>query len=156
MSTPNEVKKEASTPKLVPNRVKQAEFARNAHRATPEQSAKLEDVLNPTYWAHVAAKFAVGDTIEVFPEGGAWYAQLLVVGCSKLHAKVAVISMIKLRAAEKAPKDKPAFAIEFKGPQRKWSVIRTADKSYVKEGLDSKEDAAVWLKDNEADLLGLA
>lgn len=157
MSTPAETKKEVNTPKLVSNRIKPAEFARNKHRATPEQSASLRDILNPAYWAHTAAKFAVGDLIEVFPEGGAWYAQLLVVGCSKLHAKVAVLSMTKLaNEGGKSSEDKAAFTVEFKGPQRKWSVIRVADKAYVKEGFDSKEEAAKWLANNEAELLNLA
>ena len=156
MSTPEAVKKEVATPKLVPNRRKLAEYARRVHRVYPEQSAELKDLLDPGYWAHVAAEFTNGDMIEALPEGGAWYAQLIVVGCSKQHARVAVVSMTKLRSAEEAPKDKPAFTAEFKGPQRKWSVIRTSDKSYVKEGLDSKEEALKWLEDNEADLLGLA
>lgn len=161
MSAPTtEVKKIAATPKLVPNRIKGAEYARNVHRATPEASTELKDVLDPAYWSHVAAKFALHDVIEVIPEGAAWYAQLLVVGCSKQHAKVVVLLAQKLRqgneAAPKADDPKPKFVVEFKGPQRKWSVIRSADKSYVKEGFDGKEDAVKWLADNEADLLGLA
>lgn len=156
MSTPAS-KPEVKSPKLVPNRLKGAEFARNAHRATPEGSTQLKDVLDPAYWSHVAAKFAVYDIIEVIPDGGAWYAQLLITACSKQHAKVSVLNMTKLRETPVVePKgEAPKFVVEFKGPQRKWSVIRTSDKAYVKEGFDSKEDAAAWLVENEADLLGL-
>lgn len=157
MSTP-EVKPEVKTPKLIPQRIKGAEYARNTHRAYPEATAQLKDVLDPSYWSHVAAKFALYDVVEVIPDGGAWYAQLLVTGCSKQHAKMSVLLAQKLRV-EEAPKQedapKPKFVVEFKGPQRKWSVIRTSDKAYVKEGFDSKEDAAKWLSENEADLLGL-
>lgn len=158
MSTPTpEVKKVATAPKLVPGRIKGAEYARNVHRATPEASTQIKDVLDPAYWSHVAAKFALYDVIEVIPDGGAWYAQLLIVGCSKQHAKVSPLIVQKLHQDQKEaePKEPSKFVIEFKGPQRKWSVIRVADKEYIKEGFDNKEAAAAWLADNEADLLAL-
>jgi hypothetical protein len=159
--TPAPTTKPVAAPKLGVGRIKGAEYARNVHRVTPEATNQLKDVLNPAYWAHVAAKLALYDEIEVIPEGGAWYAKLLVVGCSKLHAKVAVLLVKQLqeKASDKPVGDegsggeKPAFSVAFKGPQRKWSVIRTSDNAYVKEGFDNKEDAAKWLEDNEADLL---
>jgi hypothetical protein len=154
MSTPTAAKN-VTSPRITQNRVKGAEFARNIHRATPEASTQFKDVLEPAYWAHVAQKFALYDVIEVIPEGGAWYAQLLVVGCSKLHAKTQTLLFTKLSEV-KEPEDKAAFRVEFKGPQRKWAVIRASDKAYVQEGLDSKEDAAKWLEANEADLSALA
>lgn len=164
MTTPTTpAKKVATTPKLVQGRIKGAEYARNIHRATPEASTELKDVLSPAYWSHVAAKFALHDIIEVIPDGGAWYAQLLIVGCSKQHAKVVVLLAQKLNQGDKKQEDpkkdstptQPAFVVEFKGPQRKWSIIRSADKEYIKEGFDNKEAAAAWLAENEADLLAL-
>jgi hypothetical protein len=155
MSTPNAAKN-VTSPRITQNRVKAAEFARNIHRATPEASTQFKDVLDPAYWAHVAKGVALYDTIEVVPDGGAWYAQLLVVGCSKLHVKVQTLIFVKLNGKDEKPATDAPFAIEFKGPQRKWSVIRVSDKSYAKEGFDSKEDAAKWLAENEADLTDLA
>ena len=154
MSTPIPAKS-VTSPRITQSRVKEASFARNAHRATPEASTQIKDVLDPAYWAHVAKGFALYDIIEVVPEGGAWYAQLLVVGCSKLHAKTRTLMFVKLGEGQKDKEPNTAFVVEFKGPQRKWSVIRVSDKSYAKEGFDSKEDAAKWLEDNEADLSAL-
>lgn len=153
MPTPTDSVK---APSIVQGRVRPAEFVRNVHRATPEASTQFKDVLESSYWAHVAKGFALHDKIEVIPEGSAWYAQLLVVGCSKLHAKVQTLYFVKLTQESKEKKDESKFSVEFKGPQRKWSVIRASDKSYAKEGFDNKEDAQKWLEDNEADLLGLA
>lgn len=160
MSNPTpaaEQKKVVTTPKLIANRLKGAEFARIVHRATPEASVKFDDMLAPSYWSHVAAKVSLHDIIEVIPEGGAFYAELLVVGCSKQHVKVVVLTVKKLAPESEGNKvDEmipPKFTIEFKGPQRRFSVIRAVDKTYVKDGFDNREDAAAWLSKNEADLL---
>ena len=143
--------------KLIGDRVKSAEYARQIHRVTPEAGTTLADVLTPEYWVHVAAKFIVGDKVEVFPEGGAWYAEAVVVACSRIHVKLALLLHKEIHAVEKtSPKvelKKAPFEIAFKGPQRKWSVVRTKDSTYVREGFDDKDGATKWLSDNQKDLM---
>jgi len=139
--------------KMLSERVKQADYARNVFRVNPEQGTPIEELLDPGYWVHVAAKFRAGDKIEVFPDGGEYYAELLVVSCSRIHAKLVPLVVKALAPAAKPAKDPVApFKIEHKGSIHKWSVIRVADKEYIKDGFDSREDAAAWLKDNEAEL----
>lgn len=138
-----------------------ADYVRRIHRATPPEGTTLEDVKDPAFWGHVAEKMTQYDRIEVIPQGGAWFAELLVVNCSKVHAKVAVLSFTKL-SGDTTAKDKKEgendnkdelFDIQFKGPQRKWSVLRKADKAVLKEEFTSKDDAAAWLVANRANLL---
>lgn len=144
--------------KLNPGEHAYAEFARQVHRVTPVEGTKLEELREPEYWSHVAGKMHQHDRIEVLPQGGAFFAELLVISCSKVHVKVAVLNYVGLSAPAKA-KEKEAptadevFDLQFKGPQRKWSIIRKSDKAVVKENFESKDDAAAWLSSNKANLL---
>jgi hypothetical protein len=140
-------------PKIISDRVKLGEYARNTHRVTPEQGATVDDMLEPGYWVHVASKFRVGDIVEVFPEGGAWFTTFLVVSQSNVHLKLVVLTSVRLSEEQKAAaKNDAPYKIEHKGSIHKWSVIRASDKSYVKDGFDTKEEASAWLAENEADL----
>lgn len=146
--------------KLNPGDHAYAEFARQVHRVTPVEGTKLEELREPEYWSHVAGKMHQHDRIEVLPQGGEWFAELLVISCSKVHVKVAVLNSVRLTAPkgkEDAGKDNPpadeVFDLQFKGPQRKWSIIRKSDKAVVKENFESKDDAAAWLSSNKANLL---
>lgn len=142
--------------KLISDRFRGADYVRQLMRATPEVGTPIEEVLKPEYWAHVAQKAKVGDIIEILPEDGAWFVQALVVACSKIHLKLHVISktVINEAKAEKKDdkKDEP-FRIEFKGPQRKWAIIRSKDATYVKDGFDDRAAADKWLEDNQKDLM---
>lgn len=142
--------------KIIASRVTAAEYARQCHRVTPEAGSKLSDMLVPSYWAHVAAKLHEGDFVEILPEDKAWYAQGIVMSCSQVHARIEVL-VSKVLAEEAKPevaaKDEP-FEITFKGPSRKWSILRVEDKAVVKEQFDSKKDANAWLEANRTELVG--
>lgn len=141
--------------KLIPENFQAADYSRNVFRVKAAETDTIEDVLAPDYWTHVAPKARVGDKLEIFPEGGAWYVEAIIASTSNIHLKL--IATVKVQINEvpkKKEKEDPKapFTVEFKGPQRKWSVIRSKDKSYVKEGFDDKTTAEEWLKDNEKDL----
>lgn len=142
--------------KLTADRIKGAEFARNIFRVVVPHGVKYEEILQPIFWAHVASQFAGGDKIEARAENGAWYAELLVLDSSRLHAKVGVLNHVVFdetvdEATEPEAEVSP-FSAEFKGPQRLWALIRRKDKEVVKEKFSSKEEANSWLSKNIASL----
>lgn len=137
--------------KLNPSEYVLAQYARQVHAVTPPEGTTLEEMLDPAYWGHVSARFHQYDRIEVVPQGGAFYAELLVTNCSLVHAKVAVLHVKELQPLVKEEADKD-FSIEFKGPNRKWSVLRAGDKAIVKDVFTSKEEARAWLTANRKDL----
>lgn len=133
-----------------------AEYIRRIFRASPPAGTTVDDILEPAYWVHIAAKLKPdgGDIIEVLPEDKAFYAELLVLSASKIHAKVVPIVAVKLASAvsKKSEPTPKGFEISFKGPQRKWSIIRKADKVVVQEKFQNKVDAEIWLEKNLPDL----
>lgn len=141
--------------KLITDRMRGADYVRQALRATPEAGTTIDEVLKPEFWVHVAPKAKVGDILEIFPEDGNWFIEALVVAQSNVHLKLHVLKkevineVVAVKKEDK--KEVPPFRVEFKGPQRKWSVIRK-DGTYVKEQFDDRSAAEKWLEDNQKDL----
>lgn len=139
--------------KVTADRVTLAEHSRQIHRIKPEVGTNLKDMLVSEYWAHVAAKFHTGDKLEIFAEDGSWYAELLVVSCSRIHAKVLVLleKQIDVQVPTKQKSVEP-FYHAYRGASAKHSVLRTSDKAVVKEGFESREAAIGWLAEHQDEL----
>lgn len=139
------------TQKIHPSRFKPADTARNIWVIVPEAAVKYEDILDPTYWAHIAARLRPMDRIEVFAEDGSYWAELLVISAVRLSAKV-----IELRKQELSPSDASAgandFVVQWKGPHHKHAVVRLKDKQALQTGFETKEDAMAWLASNSKSL----
>jgi hypothetical protein len=120
------------------------------HRITPEVGVPLEAMLSPKYWAHISAKFTIGDIIEVYPPDGAYYGELLVQDRGHLFAKVAVIryvdlAEVKVKVGDTDNSVLAGFSVDWKGPLRKFEVTRLADKASLKSGMQTRGEAEAWL-----------
>lgn len=148
---------------LAMGRFKTAEHFNNTWSAALSGEQSLEDALKPEFWAHVARFFRIGDLVRLLPEVGDYYAMLIVVGTGKTWAKVKLIHYVPLAAtAEGYEEDEAAeeagaagsavldhgHVVEWKGPHRKYSVIRKSDGEYLKEGFTERKDAEQWLRDH--------
>jgi hypothetical protein len=150
---------------LTQNRLTQADFARVIFAVTPEYGTKIEDVLKPEYWAHVASKLKPRCRIEVLAEDNSYFAELLVITCGKTFASVTVLRYIDLSG--KVPKPETAsdktegldefntadHYVDYVTGQSRGRVIQRSSKNVVKEGFASKKDAAVWMRAHEAELV---
>jgi hypothetical protein len=128
-----------------------AEFARQIFRAVPPAGTKIEEMLNPAYWAHVAKKFNPHDMIEVVPADGAFYARLIVLSVGHLSMKVQALECVVLVANPKVEKaDAIAqFEVNWGGPNAKWRVLRKSDGAAVTtESFQTQGDAQEWINKN--------
>lgn len=140
---------------LTPERIKQAEFARNVFAISPEQNVKLEDMLAPAFWSHVAAKLHPSDRIEVIAEDGSYFAEFYVVSCGRNWAKVSLLRMHELTedTPEIAKNASSEYEVQWAGGQEKARIVRLADKQVIQSGFPSKKEAADWLLKYEAQLM---
>lgn len=143
---------------LAPNRLALAEYKRNIHRVTVDAGTKFSEVLTPEFWVHAAKGLRKGDKIEIVAADNAYYGELLVLSTQDKGALVRQISYINFDekavvAASKPEVKKPDFVVQYKGSSAKYCVLRTADNELIKQGCDTKEQAAEWLEQYE---LGLA
>ena len=147
--------------RLLPTRIKQAEYARNEFQITPEIGTSIEDVLAPEYWAHAAFQIKAHDRIEVRTEDAAWYAELYVLKAERLPGSVFTASVRLIRfvdltddaelkrimapavelAAAPVPEATGEYEIQWKGPAKKFCIIRRSDKTVMRDGIASREEA---------------
>lgn len=132
-------------PLLRESRVKLAEYARQRHHVVPEEGTKFEDLQKEEYWAAVAYMFKPCDIIEVHAEDGSYYAELYIRACGRNWAKVAVLNKTALEPVE-AKVTRPEFETAWKGPARKFGVVRVSDGEIIKDGFDTREQAADYIK----------
>lgn len=132
---------------LDPSRFSQLEFVNSNWVVTVEQNVTLEDVLKPPFFSNVAAQMHPYDHIRVRIDSGEWYAELLVTSCGRGWAKTVVLyehSLVSIDASQEGG-DLDQYKAEWKGPHRKWTVIRK-DGEIVKEGCADKEEAHSWIR----------
>lgn len=140
--------------KLHASRFKSAELVRLVHDIVPEAGTPFEDILKPEYWAHVAQSLRPWARIEVRAEDGSYFAELLVVNCGRLWAKVAVLRKVDLgdMASEAVPANPdPSFSVMWRGPHAKHAVMRlgkAGGKEVLREGFETKDEAATWMADH--------
>lgn len=138
--------------KLPSSRFKLADYKRNEFRVSPEHGTTLEDIQKPEFWSHVAAHLAPFDTIEVIPEDGSFYAELLVITSGKQFATLKLLRHVELdgNSAKAAKDDTPAlhpdYRVEWAGVGEKHRVVR-ADGEVMEKGFQKKTDAEAWLQD---------
>lgn len=131
---------------ILANRFKSADYVRQSYHVTPRLEDTPEALLDPKYWVHVSSKLKAGDRIEVLPETREWYAEAIVIDSGTWGAKLAyVLGPVKLanEATVDAPED---YDVKWAGPNVKFRVIRKSDNRVLKDGCQTKEEAASWIK----------
>jgi hypothetical protein len=136
-----------SIPQLHPSRFALAEHKRNVYFVTPPEATTLDDVLQPVFWSHVAARLRPTDRVEVHAEDGSWFAELAVRDAGHLHAKLVPLRVFEFDAIE--PQASSAdHEVCWKGPHHRWAVMRLSDRQLVKSECASREEAQMWLAGN--------
>lgn len=120
--------------------MQQAEFARTVWDATPPAGTTLDDMMDPAYWVHVAAKLKPWDRIEVRAEDGTWYAELVVRMATRTAAVVAQVHYVQLGAPATVAKADDIYEVEFK-PAQRWRVRRLSDGIVMSSDHATREEA---------------
>lgn len=138
-----------------PQRMQSAEHQRRDWVCTAEEGTTVDDILDPGYWAHIASQLTIYDHIEVRIDSGEFVLELLVKDCKRNWAQVVLLHHHDLAGDTKtatAPSDE--FEPVFKGPLRKWCVIRKSDSAALQEKLENKAQALEWISSYERTILG--
>lgn len=135
------------TGKLATKRMKLAEQVRNVWTIVPEYGVPYEAIVkDPAFLSHVSSQLRPFDRIEVLPEDGSYFAELLVRSAGRQFAVLAELRKVDL-APVKMDND-ARFQVTYQGAHSKHVVIRIRDRSVLKDGFDTAEDAHAWLATN--------
>lgn len=127
---------------LGPGRMKLAGYERQEWVVNAPAEHTETDITNPEYFAIVAAQMRPYDRVEIRAEDGTWIIEGIVIGCDRNWAKVHILAKHKLTGVDEAMGDlKSPYRVEFKGPQKKWCIIRNSDNAFIRESIGTKDDA---------------
>jgi len=119
----------------------QTEFSRMSWTITLDVGQKMSKLDDPNYWANIALKLRPTHQIYVFSNDGTEYAEYVVLQCSRLYAKVGQVNYKNFdEVADNLEDEACEYHVVWKGPNRKFEVIRKADDSAVSSGHESRED----------------
>lgn len=140
--------------KVLGHQLREANGARICHFLTVPFETELKDLLEPSTWMHIAKdRLHKHDRIEVAVEGGAWFADLMVIEVGDKYAKVIVRGFVDM-AVEAAAIQTPAedFYVKFgmDTPNSQYRVFRTKDNQIMKSGFASQQLAHDWIKEYQA------
>ena len=131
-------------PIIAPNRVGLAEHQRNHWVATAENAEHTKDFLDPGFWSNVAKDFRQYDIVEVRVDDGTYWGEFLVMSCDRTWAKLHPLREVRLQAAPASPISN-LCKVDWKGPHRKFAVIKIADGSVLHDGEQERAGAERWL-----------
>jgi len=126
-----------------------AEYERMIWGAYPAPGVQPDDLLKPSYWANVGAQMQPYHKIEVRPEDGSYYGELLVLSCGPGFAQVQTLFIIELGDQYHEKVTIGPYLINYGGPVQKWRVIRASDNHVMSQGFSNKGQALRWATDNQ-------
>lgn len=131
--------------RLLPAQLVDAESVRRDVIVRPERGTDIEEMLAPEYWAHVAKGLHPLDRIEVRPDGGQWWAEMLVHVVEPFSATIEVLKVIRFGERGGKPIAAPV-GYEFRNRGvNGWCVVRLSDNTILREKEGSIEAAEAWL-----------
>lgn len=142
--------KKKESPVLMPSRFALAEFRRHDWVADVESGRTVEDILQPSYWTHIAPQLQPYDHIEARAEDGKWIAFLIVLFSENNYAQVIVDRVLKIEANADTTSPSAKYKVDWKGPHYKYVVIRVSDDQMLHSGCKTRDEASSWLKNHEA------
>jgi hypothetical protein len=143
-------------PKISDSKFKASHYVQKNFIATPDYGVTLAQVMEESYWGHVARELKSGYTIEVMPEGLPYYAKLIVIHSDeKTRAVVKLLQYVDLVNEAPAPVaaeivKEVALGSKFKAERngRWFRVIRVSDQTVMKSGCSTMAEAEAWALEN--------
>ena len=142
------VKEERKVEQINPVRMEEAQFTQTIYFAKAHANTRPTDLLEPAYWAHVAAKLKPWSEIKVVADDGSWWAHYIVLEAGRTWARVHMLMTTSLTSADVSASQAAAMApyeVCYRGEHMKWSVVRKADHEVVHEGEGTQGGAIDWL-----------
>lgn len=137
-------------PVILPHNIQGGEFIRNIWAVSVPNETERDDLENPKFWEPIAGKVRIGDHLEVMPEDGAWYALLIVRNKEGATIKTGGLLYREFDdAAIPSAKIGADLIVKWRGPVRKFGVVRDSDGAVLKENFTTKGEAFAWASEHD-------
>lgn len=137
-----------------PNRMSVYEFKNKTYKVDIPTGHILSQLLEPSYWAHVAHKLQTGDEIIAVSEDNLYRAHFYVLDKGVAWASVYCLKFDELTKAFDMPAEADTnYVIEFSGNFHKWRIRRRSPEAVMVSQLPTRDKAVEWLKNYQQTLL---
>jgi len=133
---------------IMPARMPLAESQRVTYFATVEPGVTRKDLLEPSFWKHVANKLRSTYLIEVTTDDFQYYGKYMVIDAGHNWAVVEELEFKELGSHKKIESEnqEKLYKVVQRGPHLKWCVVRLKDNETIKDRM-GKEEAERFLKE---------
>jgi len=128
--------------------MKQIEHARREMFADIPAGTRIEEILQPTYWAHYTRELKPLDVIEAFCEDGSWEASFRVMFVGTVEVKLSLRWKAEHQPIQVDEAESDIYQTKWRGPKCKWSVVRKDDGKVIADGLFPKAEALNYMKNH--------
>ena len=126
--------------------LKPAETVRNVYQINIPAGTTPEELLEPTFWSHVAAKLRAGDRIEVVTGDAAWFAELRVMEVGRAGSFGARVAFTTSPVALSNEHVLPVLNdFEARPSGAGWQVFKVGSTEPVKTDLPDQISAQKWI-----------
>lgn len=127
--------------------LQQAVHASRRWAVKPKPEVSFEDLLKEATWANVTGmQVTPMDLIEVHPEDGTYWAELLVLDAGPAGFRVKALRHVAISEAIKSDKIPPGYNLVHRGRRYRFSVIRKVDGVLMRDGFATPDEALKWLE----------
>ena len=132
-----------------PGRMKLASHAYNSWSINAPEGVITDDLDKADFWSLLAQKLRPFDEIRIVADDSTWVAYGIVKSCSRNWAEIKVKNVIELgKPAD--PSVSKLYKAEWKGPERRWCVIRIKDGAILQDQIETAIQANQWLIEFES------
>jgi hypothetical protein len=125
-----------------------AEFTLRRLVARPQRGLAYSELFKPGCWSqHMQNVINPGTLIDVLPEDGSYYAQLIVQSKNEHGMVVAEILKKDLTEVAASPVSAEEVYVEW-GGAHKWRVVRASDNDVLAKDFTNENDASAWVAGN--------
>lgn len=133
---------------MKPTRLLQATHEIVTYAHSPEYGVDLDTVMKPEYWSHVAQLLRPGYVVVVTAADMSWRAELMVRAAGRNEALMGLVSHVEFGEVEEPMPEGLPFEVKWRGPARKFGVIRKVDSEVLRDEFVTKEAASQWLRNH--------
>ena len=132
-----------------PGRLKLMEHAHNFWSVHAPAGSIPDDVSKSDFWSLMSAKLRPFDKFEVLADDGTWLVEGIIKSCSRSWAEIHIREVVELgKPAD--PSVSKLYKAEWKGPERRWCVIRIKDGAILQDQIETAIQANQWLIEFES------
>jgi hypothetical protein len=130
---------------ITAERMKDAEQTILSRVVNCDSGTEVDHLSDPSYWTHVAATMRPRTQIRAYGYDETWRADLEVVECGRLFARVKLLHYYDLtegvsKAVDTAIADSPYYA-KYLGAQDQWGVVRRSDQAKMEADIGTRDQA---------------